>query len=236
MYRLRGVLGSLAVGLLGLLLLAAEPAAAGGSTWNTDAGHYAPGDTALIWAPVSWGHNTDLGDPADGPYGVWLSGPGTQETYGTVPPGAVYVGDIEVDAIEVDVGPHVASAEFTVPDLSDGTYDIVHCDWPCTTPLGDITFGALVVDRDGVLPTPTTTTLAEPTTTVPSPTTVPPTTATAPTTTAELETVPIADDDGDRGSGSPVPLVLMTIGLVGVVAAGLVLRAHRPTSPDGVVA
>jgi len=212
-----------------LLGLPAQPAAAGGSTWSTDAGHYAPGDPALIWASVSWGHNPDLGDPADGPYGVWLNGPGAEEwSYGAVPSGAVYVGDIQLDAIDVNVGPHVASVEFTVPDLPDGAYDIVHCDWPCTTQLGDITFGELVVDRDGVLPTPTTT--------PPPPTTMaaPSTTVLPTTTTVELDAVTVADQD-DGGNGSTVPVVLMTVALVSVVAVGLVLRARRPMDPNEVL-
>ncbi len=222
--------------LCAVLGLSAQPAAAGGSTWSTDAGHYAPGDTALIWAAVSWGHNPDLGDPTDGPYGVWLSGPGAQEDHSTVPPGAVYVGDIELDAIDVNVGPHVASLEFTVPDLPDGSYDIVHCDWPCTTQLGDITFGELVVDRDRALPAPPTTTSSippPPTTTAAPTTTVPPTTASAPTTTVELDGVAIADRD-DGASSSGLPLTLTVIGLLTLVAGGLVLRSRRPTDPNEV--
>ena len=204
-----------------LLGLSAQPAAGGGSTWKTGASSYAPGESASVWAAVSWGHNPDLGDPADGPYGVWLYGPDQAWSAGSVPADAVYVGDIAIDAIDANVGPHVASVEFTVPDLPDGVYAIVHCDWPCTTQLGDITYGELIIDRNGVLPSAATTTVA--------PTTTAATAISATPTTVDLEAVGIADANDSSGSDSGVPLALIVLGVIAVVAAGLAHRSRRPT-------
>jgi hypothetical protein len=150
----------LAVVLAGVVL-GAHPAAAGGSNWSTDRASYAPGDTALLIAAVAWSHNGTLGTPEEGPYGVWLApAPGGFSEDIEPTPGAVYVGDIDLDVVDRPIGPHIASVEFVVPDLPAGDYAIQHCNVPCTTSLGDITFGQMHIAS-----TPTTTAVPRSTTT-----------------------------------------------------------------------
>ncbi len=196
--------------LVGVWLVAfAAPSAAGGSTWSTDRASYEPGDTAVVYAAVSWGHNDQLGSPEDGPFGVWLAPAGDPFTEPIAPTaGAVYVGDIELDVVDVNMGPHVASVEFVMPDLPDGEYAIQHCNQPCTTSLGDITFGYLTVGAVSTTTAPTTT---APTTTVPTTTAPAPTTTEGPATTTST-VAPLVAESGGGGWGP--------MGQIGLGAAG----------------
>jgi hypothetical protein len=109
---------------------------------------------------VAWEHNPGLGTPAEGPYGAWIIGSDRLEAlraaapeapYLWIPDEALRVGDVVVHEgpYEVSpglrVGPNAATVEFTVPDVAPGRYDLLHCDDPCTTSLGDITWGVFEV-------------------------------------------------------------------------------------------
>lgn len=202
-----------------LVLGSAAPAGAGGSNWEFDAQRYQPGDRAFAWASVAWEHNDDLGTPGDGPYGAWLwrfdPTATANHPYGTIPDDAIRVADVVIslepyDAGGVRFGPHHATVEFVVPGVPPGQYELLHCNDPCTTTLGDITFGSFQV-----VGTPGTTTT---TTTSPPP---PPTTLVS---AAPL----VADDSGD---GPPAPLLVLA-GAAGVVLVGgllLWLLRGQPT-------
>ncbi|MBA2327161.1 MAG: hypothetical protein H0V95_11030 [Actinobacteria bacterium] len=131
-----------------------RPAQAGGSVWKFDAERYRPGERAFAWAAVAWEHSPALGTPEDGPYFVYLapSEPGTPNLpWPPIPSGAVRVAEVVVDLEPYDAGgvkygPHHATIEFTVPDLPAGQYTVMHCNSPCTTTFGDVTFGLLIVD------------------------------------------------------------------------------------------
>lgn len=132
----------------------ARPAQAGGSVWKFDAERYRPGERAFAWAAVAWEHSPTLGTPEDGPYFVYLapSEPGTPSPpWPPIPSDAVRVAEVVVDLEPYDAGgvkygPHHATIEFTVPDLPAGQYTVMHCNSPCTTTFGDVTFGLLIVD------------------------------------------------------------------------------------------
>jgi hypothetical protein len=178
--------------VVALLVVRAGPAEAGGSNWAADRASYAPGDTALLVAAVAWSHNATLGTPDDGPFGVWLA-PQTDPLSEHIEPtpGSTYVGDIELDVVDAPIGPHIASVRFVVPNLPDGQYEILHCNVPCTTTLGDITFGRL---RIGPVPADAGPTGVTPTTAAP-----PTTTTTAPATTTTTAVSPLVAETGTTG-------------------------------------
>jgi hypothetical protein len=193
-----------------LVLGNAESAAAGGAVWKFDRASYLPGDRAVAHTTVSWFHNAALGTPEDGPYFAYLVAAATEWVFPQIPPDARGVGEIQV----VSEGlANPATIEFTVPDLAYGMYNVVHCNAPCTTTLGDLTDGELWV---GVTPPP------EPVAPIPEP---------APAEEVEPERLPTRaaslsepapDDGGDTWRTWIVPTVLALL-----VAAGAVLLLRR---------
>jgi len=225
--RVRRVLGTLTVGLFGLLVLAAEPAAAGGSSFTFDRESYEPGAQAFAWSTLYLEDSTD-----DGPYGAWLATVESRMNTAGIPPDAVYVGDISIHDGPYEpsnmVSPRHARLTFTVPDVPPGEYTIVNCNRPCTAPIMDITWGGTMVVSGPAAPPPAPTTTT--TTTAPA-TTVPTTSAPAPTTTVEdLEVEPLVADSG--GSDGPGPLAAVAVvGLSVLVAAGVwTFWSRRPSS------
>jgi len=221
------------VGLLGLLMLTAEPAAAGGSSFTFDRESYRPGDQAFAWSTLYLADSTD-----DGPYGAWLATVDDAMAIPGIPPDAIYVGDISIHDGPYEpsnvISPRHARLTFTVPDLAPGEYTIVNCNRPCTAPIMDITWGGTMVVAGSAAPPPaptttttTTTTVAVPTTTVPA-TTVPTTT----TTVADVEVQPLVADTG--GSDGPGPLAALAVVGTGVVGATAVwtLWGRRPRSTN----
>jgi hypothetical protein len=132
--------------VLGATVLGLKPAAAGGSTWDITPDPAVPGDVIHAEAVVAWAHNDGLGAPDDGPWRAWirpLTGP--DETHGGagfVPDDAISVGDITVSD---EGGRGTATVDFTLPELPAGDYELLHCNDPCTTTLGDITWGVFTV-------------------------------------------------------------------------------------------
>jgi hypothetical protein len=110
--------------------------AGGGEVWEF-VGYHRPGETVESTTSVSWGHNADLGRPEDGPYLIYLAPANTEEQ-------GLLVGIVEVYESPyqrpngVPYGPHQAVARFEIPDVPPGDYQVLHCNEPCTTTLGDI--------------------------------------------------------------------------------------------------
>lgn len=212
------------------LLLTAGHARAGGGAWVFDRPYYEPGDVVIATTIAQWGHNPSLGSPEDGPYGVWITphrplGPPPGSTLADWIESARYVTDVRIEASQDTDGNALGwarvRAEFTLPDVPPGLYSLLHCNYPCTTYLGDIS-GMSVFwvgpphplgqpTNGHVQPLPTTTT--------------PPTTTRAPTTTTVADPAPIAP----RPSRDlTVPVVAG--GVVGSLAVGgsiAVVRRRR---------
>jgi hypothetical protein len=130
------------------------PAFAGGSNWSFDRPVYEPGDVVLASTAVAWAHNPRLGTPDDGPFGAWIAPIGVDDErerpYAEQIEWARYVTDVRVDVGPglvngMRVGPNVARATFVLPVLAPGQYELLHCNYPCTTTLGDITYGTFWV-------------------------------------------------------------------------------------------
>lgn len=141
---------ALAILAAAVLMGLAAPAAAGGSVWGTDRPWYRPGQAAELVGIVAWAHNPALGRPEDGPYVVHLV-PEADDCYGCVPDGGLPLGELTIDLEPWQApngewyGPFHAWLRFTVPYVPEGRYAITHCNVPCTKPLGDMTWGRLLV-------------------------------------------------------------------------------------------
>lgn len=213
----RGVTVSTLVLLL--VALMASPAAAGGAVWQFDRTVYQPGEVATAVTGIGWAHNPELGTPEDGPYRAYvilsarLDEPGAPP-YPGIPEEAVPVGEVEIG-----LDPQRARVRFVVPDLPDGTYNLLHCNVPCTTTLADIIWGQLVIGSPSPT-TPSTRSTAPPTT---ASTTVPVSPSTASTTTT-TET-PTEKDGGNE------PPIALAIGGGAVAAAALMVGALRHRRP-----
>lgn len=117
-------------------------AAGGGAVWEFERYHE-PGDHVEATTAVAWGHHASLGTPQDGPYFVYLAPVAVEFAWPEPPEEALLVGLVEVregpyQEGEFLMGPHHAIARFEIPDIEPGSYQILHCNDPCTTTLGDI--------------------------------------------------------------------------------------------------
>ncbi len=197
--------GVVAMALALLMMVGAPPASAGGSVWETIPATVTVGDSVTVWAAVAWAHNDSLGTPDDGPYHAYLrksDGSDDDWAYSFIPDDAMWVAEVEVvlgpyDTGARTVGPNHAIFEFVVPDLAPGEYSILHCNDPCTTPLGDITWRRLLVTGDdgGVPSTPP----PAPTTSTASATSTTSTTSSTSSTTATTN-VSASSTDGDQAA------------------------------------
>ncbi len=129
-------------------------------------------------------------------------------------------------------GPNVARLEFRLPPVPPGLYSVLHCNYPCTTTLGDIIGGVFWVgapqpgapSTSGQTPLPTVTN-------PPTPSVLPPPAADPPTATVALRptTEPVmtmrASDD-PAGSDSLLASVLVAA-LAAIVAGGMVAATRR---------
>jgi hypothetical protein len=163
----RIVMGMVGVAVLvGTLALGGTAASGGGAVLETVEDSYAPGEQARAWSSVSWAHYEGLGTPENGPYEAYLlpmSADGLpiaafQTTWPGVPDEALHVGQLTVSLEPFDApdgfryGPHSAVLDFEVPEVPDGEYEILHCNDPCTTTLGDITWGRMEVSGSAAPP------------------------------------------------------------------------------------
>lgn len=131
-----------------LVLPTAIPGSAGGAVWHFDGVEYAPGEIAEAYTSVSWGHNGSLGRPEGGPYLLYLDQAGAvAESWPGIPEEAMLVGIVEINLSPywaedgLSYGPYHAIARFEIPQVAPGQYQILHCNEPCTTMLGDIIGG-----------------------------------------------------------------------------------------------
>ena len=124
---------------------AALPAAAGGAVWEFER-YQRPGEEVLATTAVAWDHSS-LGTPEQGPYFVYLAPMDVEPTWPGLPEEALLVGLVEVyegpyqDRAGYSMGPNHAVARFEIPDIEPGSYQILHCNDPCTDTLGDIAGG-----------------------------------------------------------------------------------------------
>lgn len=126
-----------------MLLAATAPAFAGGAVWHFE-GYHQPGDIVESTTAVAWDHNSQLGTPEDGPFLIYLApAEGETATWPGVPEEGLLVGIAEVHEGSYAGAPsfYQAVARFEIPDVAPGTYQIFHCNDPCTTTLGDIIGG-----------------------------------------------------------------------------------------------
>jgi hypothetical protein len=139
----------------------------------------------------------------------------------------------------VGYGPNVAWVEFRLPAVAPGLYSLLHCNYPCTKRLGDITWGLFWVgppDPGGITTTgQSASEPAPPPTPPPTPTPAPPTSP--PTTTTTIAPTPktaaqarLTAAAGSRGAdSSSVPSTLVALGALALVATGAVTLVRRRT-------
>jgi hypothetical protein len=170
------VLGALVT--LAVTLGSASPAGAGGSQWTFDQPSYLPGEVATARGDFGPGC-CDRGWLDDGPYLAWIT---PYPADGELPDReALLVGDVRLTQEPIRFGDqtsfvNVATVVFVVPDVRPGPYVLLHCNDPCTAPLGDLVQGLLWIGSAGDLAALT------PTSTTSSTTTIPPSTTTTTTT------------------------------------------------------
>jgi hypothetical protein len=137
---------ALTVATVLLVMPIGSVARAGGAVWEFE-GYHRPGDHVESTTAVQWDHNSMLGTPEDGPFLVYLA-PNqlAPQAWPGIPDEALLVGVVEVRtgpyiSDGMSMGPHHAVARFEIPDVPAGSYQILHCNDPCTTTLGDIVGG-----------------------------------------------------------------------------------------------
>lgn len=229
----------------GIVLYTPTDAHAGGANWYFDRPSYEPGDVVIATTPVTWGHNPQLGTPEDGPYGAWIEEmPGPEAPPSTLAERvefARYMTDVAIEAPPAvdgqQPGGGKARVEFVLPDVPPGFYMLLHCNYPCTTQLGDITGGAFWVGPpDPFRPTSgfAAATPPPPSTSV-TPTTTPATTA-PPTTVPERALAAAAPRPAATNPSRSLTVPLVAGGAVALFAVGgatmVVRRRHGGLHPE----
>jgi hypothetical protein len=221
----------------------ASPASAGGAVWDFDRPYYEPGDIVRAATSVGWGHNDQLGTPDDGPYGVWIqvwtgwAAGAAGESLAEQIESARYVTDVRIELGPQVLngflqGPNIARVEFRLPAIAPGLYALLHCNDPCTTPLGDITWGHFWVGPPQAgLPF---TSGQEPPSPPPNPpttaVTLPPATATIPpaaSTAAATKTAAAGRDRAGAARDVPAGLIGSAVVAVGAGVAIAIMRRRR---------
>lgn len=131
--------------VIGAMMAAAPPVAAGGSWLETEQSHYTPGDHAI--ARGVFGDGSYEGTVDDGPFYLYLV-PGYRwlPRNHPTPEWAVPVGPLTIKPAEGQHCCWVASAEFAVPDVPPGRYSLDYCNDPCTVNgIGDLLGGSFFV-------------------------------------------------------------------------------------------
>jgi len=228
----RAVIFTVAVlAVLASMCLAPQPATAGGGGWNFDRLFYEPGDIVRATAPIGSDNLDPTGRTIGGPFGAWIEkfdedpAPDAALTsYAERVEWARYVADVRLTLGSeivngVSYGPNLAHLEFRLPRVEPGLYQMLACNYPCTTTLG-VGGGSLFWVGPPVPPAPLPAP-APPTTAV----TLPSTTAVLPPTTAATATQTAARFDNDDDSDGP-PTALIALGLV-ALAGGVAVATTR---------
>jgi hypothetical protein len=140
-----GVRWLAAATVIGAVMTAAPPAAAGGSWLETEQSYYAPGDHAV--ARGVFGDGSYKGTVDDGPFNLYLV-PGYRwlPRNEPIPEWAVLLGPLTIRPADGQYCCWVASADFTVPDVASGRYSLDYCNDPCTVDgIGDLLGGSFFV-------------------------------------------------------------------------------------------
>jgi hypothetical protein len=132
-------------GTLTIALVAGLPetAGAGGANFEFDREYYQPGD--LVSGRVTFGRGAGYPIRAGaGPFITYLMDLDASIDPPRIPPGAIPVGPMTLSGVES--GPWLARVEFTLPDVSPGTYSVGYCNDPCTiASLGELVGGRFTV-------------------------------------------------------------------------------------------
>lgn len=218
---------------LALLTVATATALGGGAVWHFD-GYHEPGDVVVSRTAVSWSHNTDLGTPDDGPYLVYMAPMAAEsESWPQIPEEGLLVGVVEVrlgpytNASGESRGPHRAVARFEIPDVPPDSYQIMHCNDPCESTLGDVVGGWDLRVVDGPNGRPADEIATEVRERIPTlPLVVDETTATSPSDSGSAGTELFAEDQRSKTQRA-VGFDTLWVGIVGVVSLLLVVWMLR---------
>jgi hypothetical protein len=122
--------------LVGLVLLPAAPANAGGAWMEPGRRGYGVGETATFRGSFSMSGSLE-GRLSDGPYVAYLA---PVEIYDVDHPFAIRLGEIEM--VRSERWGVIATIAFTVPDVPTGQYQVTYCNEPCTVDgVGDLMGG-----------------------------------------------------------------------------------------------
>lgn len=210
--------------------MAATPAFAGGSWFETTEKQYEPGDTVTLIGYTSGGQ---LGWIEDGPFYGYLRvrrpDPATADRWPAVYPTDLALGPLQLEKTGPGGQTLRATITFDLPrDLAPAAYQFEYCDDPCTTGLGDLIGGTVYV---GVSPQPGQSAL--PPSTI-ARTSAPGTTTDATrdpsTTTTRKRGLATATQGPTRTSGDRASGTLAGLALVAAAAAGVLLTRRRNRS------
>jgi hypothetical protein len=134
-------------------------ASAGGSSLVPDRDSYQPGEQATMVGETGAGQ---LGTVEDGPFFAYLrvdrdlAAESSPDTWPFVHPSDLPLGELVLATSGRAGDPGVqVSLIFTIPlTLEPGTYEVVYCNDPCTTGLGDLIGGTIHVGGPPPVPVP----------------------------------------------------------------------------------
>ena len=137
-------MGCLAVTACLLVPFAPAQAGGGGSVLRFGQPTFAPGERAVGRAEhvQTW---PGTGEPGEGPFTVYLVPGKGPLWYGHLPNNAVRVGTLHIGD-DLGQATYSVTAEFDVPDLSDGPYAVWVCARECRLGFGDLVYGMLHVE------------------------------------------------------------------------------------------
>ena len=130
--------------LTGCFLVASTPAQAdGGTALRFGQSSYAPGEHAVGRSEhvQTW---PGTGEPGEGPFIVYLVPGKGPLWYGHLPDNAIRVGRLHIGN-DLGEATYPVTAEFDVPNLSNGPYAVWVCSRECRLGFGDLVYGLLHV-------------------------------------------------------------------------------------------
>lgn len=141
---------------LTIATLATSAVAGGGSWMEPYRSSYQPGDTVIMRGDVSPG---SFGTTQEGPFFAYLrvdpkaASAANPHTYPNIHESDIYLGELQLRGREESL--IEVSITFALPaDLSDGNFEIVYCNDPCTSGFGDFIGGWVAVRTPRPAPLP----------------------------------------------------------------------------------